>query len=179
MKYPSYLVHFNPNHDPRTGRFANAPGGGKSFTQLNRKEKKAYRQYMRDYQNKLQNESSKAPKSKNSDKLYSELEKARKIADDYELRYYDEIDNPGFEKQYNDAIQKWVDAEEKYLVDQGKTTCEYLLTKYTPQDIADMSFGWVPTLFGDGSSTTSIKYDGTVNDLIKQYSKYYYEAHAE
>ena len=28
MEYPSYLIHFNPNHDPKTGRFA--PGNGKT-----------------------------------------------------------------------------------------------------------------------------------------------------
>lgn len=26
MKYPDYLVHYNPNHDPKTGRFDFAPG---------------------------------------------------------------------------------------------------------------------------------------------------------
>lgn len=25
MRYPDYLVHFNPNHDPKTGQFANGP----------------------------------------------------------------------------------------------------------------------------------------------------------
>lgn len=25
MSHPSYLIHFNPNHDPKTGQFANGP----------------------------------------------------------------------------------------------------------------------------------------------------------
>ena len=27
MEYPSYLVHFNPNHDPKTGQFASSRNG--------------------------------------------------------------------------------------------------------------------------------------------------------
>lgn len=30
MEYPSYLVHFNPNHDPKTGQFAPGAGGSTS-----------------------------------------------------------------------------------------------------------------------------------------------------
>lgn len=26
MSYPSYLIHFNPNHDPKTGRFTDSKG---------------------------------------------------------------------------------------------------------------------------------------------------------
>lgn len=35
MRYPDYLIHFNPNHDPKTGQFAPATGSFKGVRVVN------------------------------------------------------------------------------------------------------------------------------------------------
>lgn len=40
MKYEDYLIHFNPNHDPKTGQFAKSRNGSGSITSSKKSDKK-------------------------------------------------------------------------------------------------------------------------------------------
>lgn len=75
MKYPSYLIHFNPNHDPKNGQFAPATGSFKGI-RVSNPNKRAVKEGMYTKEGYV---TRKAEKS--FDKL-SEYQRLRKASDE-------------------------------------------------------------------------------------------------
>lgn len=197
---PSYLCHFNKNHSKTNGQFTSGDGDGdgitndhrnqKPFKSMSRKEQKAYIKERQEKQNKIQNRSlhindfDDTPEGK---QLLSDERKAAKIFEELDRKWYDATDStytkfnsddPKFVSSWEKANRAWIDAEKKYLTAKGESICKQLLKEYSAKDISELSFGWIPSWkSAEGKSTSIINYDGSIDDLIKEYGISYHDAH--
>lgn len=107
MSYPSYLIHFNPNHDPKNGQFTNGPK--MSYKQRAKANKKLYKETSKAFGTPGQIESS---MSKNA--------ALRDAARDERLQ-------KSYEKLKNTQVNKNLKEPEWY---EDKATMDYAVKKF-------------------------------------------------
>lgn len=197
MHHQTYLVHFNKNHNPKNGQFTYGDGDGdgkmeyrerlakntKSFNEMSRKEKKLYIKDRKSLNNEIINKSisiggeyDKTPKGKKLLKnLNDSYDKYFNNSEMNELEI-DDFDNPKVKKVRDEFVAN----EKAYLMGQGKYVAKQLIEEYGAQNVAELSSGWVSSLKSmEGKSSVTIKYDGTVDDLIEKYAEEAYYTHRE
>lgn len=179
MSYPTYLVHFNRNHDSKNGQFTYGDGDGDGkindteYDKLSRRQKKQYVKYRQKRQNEIQNYHTHR-NDDNADKLYKKyMEAYDKFYNNSELDY---DKNP---KEYYKLMEQFERYEKEWLMYEGEQEAKQLIEKFGAKDVSELSFGFVsPFLSAKGKSTVTMKYDD-VDDLIKQYAKEFYYAHRD
>lgn len=188
---PSYLCHYNKNHSKVNGQFTSGDGDGdgivddrrnqKPFKSMSRKEQKAYikeRQALSgaiwSSRSDIDDEWAKTDEYKKKFKAFSDAYDNYIDNGDILDLEIENWDHPKV-KAARDAFEK---AEKDLLMSEGKYVVNKLLKEYSAKDIAELSFGWIPSMRSfQGRSTVEIKYDGTADDLIEKYAEMSYSAH--
>lgn len=189
MSYPTYLVHFNANHD-KLGRFDTGDGdhdgivddhghlkslNNQEYNSLSRKNKKKYVKARRELNNRIINRSINinyvdTSEGKNKYKRYMDaIDTWEKEVSDTILPPfgYPNYDSPKVKK----ALSELGKAERDFNISAGRYVAKQLIEEFGAQNVAELSFGNVsPFLGGGGKSTVTIKYKD-VNDLIEKYAK--------
>lgn len=138
MSYPSYLVHFNPRHDPKTGRFDyaltgdkkkayNGTGGGIISLKYMNDQYKGYKKENKGILRSRGMASNAAIFNRKFTRAYNENLRKNKKYVKKALKAYEKQDENKYNKYVDKIIQTYKDAKlsEKYIqqcYDLGKAT---------------------------------------------------------